>query len=60
MTDQASKADKFLAQHGGQAPLLMPNAWDGGSAVLLASLGFEAIATTSSGFAATLGAWTAA
>jgi 2-methylisocitrate lyase-like PEP mutase family enzyme len=55
VTDQASKADKFLAQHGGQAPLLMPNAWDGGSAVLLASLGFEAVATTSSGFAATLG-----
>ncbi|HEY2280292.1 MAG TPA: isocitrate lyase/phosphoenolpyruvate mutase family protein [Streptosporangiaceae bacterium] len=55
MTDQASKADKFLAQHAGQAPLLMPNAWDSGSAVLLASLGFEAVATTSSGFAATLG-----
>ena len=33
----------------------MPNAWDRGSAVLLASLGFPAIATTSSGFAATLG-----
>ena len=33
----------------------MPNAWDRGSAVLLASLGFEALATTSSGFAATLG-----
>ena len=33
----------------------MPNAWDRGSAVLLASLGFEAVATTSSGFAATLG-----
>lgn len=34
---------------------LMPNAWDVGSARLLESLGFEAIATTSSGFAATLG-----
>ncbi len=33
----------------------MPNAWDRGSAGLLASLGFEAVATTSSGFAATLG-----
>jgi 2-methylisocitrate lyase-like PEP mutase family enzyme len=33
----------------------MPNPWDAGSAVLLASLGFEALATTSSGFAATLG-----
>jgi 2-methylisocitrate lyase-like PEP mutase family enzyme len=33
----------------------MPNAWDAGSAKLLAALGFEALATTSSGFAATLG-----
>lgn len=33
----------------------MPNAWDVGSALVLQSLGFEAIATTSSGFAATLG-----
>ena len=33
----------------------MPNAWDLGSAALLASLGFEALATTSSGHAATLG-----
>jgi 2-methylisocitrate lyase-like PEP mutase family enzyme len=33
----------------------MPNPWDAGSAKLLASLGFEALATTSSGFAATLG-----
>src|SRR6201990_3782574 len=33
----------------------MPNGWDRGSAALLASLGFEALATTSSGFAATLG-----
>ena len=36
-------------------PLVMPNAWDAGSAKLFASLGFAAIATTSSGFAATLG-----
>ena len=33
----------------------MPNAWDLGSAALLASLGFKALATTSSGHAATLG-----
>ncbi|HEY2242094.1 MAG TPA: isocitrate lyase/phosphoenolpyruvate mutase family protein [Streptosporangiaceae bacterium] len=55
MTDQAGKYEHFLALHQGPAPLLMPNAWDHGSAALLASLGFEAIATTSSGFAATLG-----
>ena len=36
-------------------PLLLPNPWDVGSARLLASLGFEALATTSSGYAATLG-----
>lgn len=33
----------------------MPNAWDTGSALVLQSLGFEAVATTSSGFAASLG-----
>ena len=49
------KAGRFLALHQGSRPLLQPNAWDAGSARLLASLGFEAIATTSSGFAATLG-----
>ena len=36
-------------------PLLMPNAWDLGSAAVLGSLGFQALATTSSGHAATLG-----
>jgi 2-methylisocitrate lyase-like PEP mutase family enzyme len=45
----------FLDLHRRDRALLMPNAWDAGSAKILASLGFEAIATTSSGFAATLG-----
>jgi 2-methylisocitrate lyase-like PEP mutase family enzyme len=54
-SDQRDKAERFLALHRDPAPLLMPNAWDAGSARLLASLGFEALATTSSGFAATLG-----
>ena len=45
----------FRALHRPGEPLLMPNAWDAGSAKLFASLGFAAIATTSSGFAATLG-----
>src|SRR3954447_26310016 len=49
------QAEKFLALHRPDPPLLMPNPWDAGSARLLASLGFEALATTSSGFAATLG-----
>jgi len=47
--------ERFLALHHGDSPLLMPNPWDRGSAGLLASLGFQALATTSSGFAATLG-----
>jgi 2-methylisocitrate lyase-like PEP mutase family enzyme len=51
----SSAADSFLALHRRDRPLLMPNPWDAGSAKLLASLGFEALATTSSGFAATLG-----
>ncbi len=52
---QAQLAERFLELHHGTSPLLMPNAWDAGSAKLLASLGFAALATTSSGFAATLG-----
>ena len=52
---QADKAKTFLELHRPGDPLLMPNAWDLGSAALLASLGFKALATTSSGHAATLG-----
>lgn len=52
---QAQRAARFLALHHGDAPLLLPNPWDPGSARLLEWLGFEALATTSSGFAATLG-----
>jgi 2-methylisocitrate lyase-like PEP mutase family enzyme len=48
-------AAHFLALHRPGSPLLIPNPWDAGSARVLASLGFEALATTSSGFAATLG-----
>ncbi len=52
---QADDAKRFLELHRRGDPLLMPNAWDLGSAALLVSLGFQAIATTSSGHAATLG-----
>lgn len=52
---QTEKATQFLELHRPGDPLLMPNAWDLGSAALLASLGFQALATTSSGHAATLG-----
>lgn len=54
MADQVEQASRFLELHHGETPLLVPNPWDSGSAKLLVSLGFEALATTSSGFAATL------
>ncbi len=52
---QTEKAKRFLELHRPGDPLLMPNAWDLGSASILKSLGFQALATTSSGHAATLG-----
>src|SRR5947209_9176078 len=55
MNDHSRKAERFLALHHGSTPLLMPNPWDLGSARLVEWLGFDALATTSSGFAATLG-----
>jgi 2-methylisocitrate lyase-like PEP mutase family enzyme len=54
MNDQAKRAERFLTLHEGERPLLLPNPWDVGSARLLASIGFKALATTSSGSAATL------
>jgi 2-methylisocitrate lyase-like PEP mutase family enzyme len=55
MPTQTQKAEQFLALHHGEQPLLMPNPWYRGSAALLAAMGFAALATTSSGMAATLG-----
>jgi len=55
MPEHADKAARFLALHQRERPLLLANAWDVGSARLLASLGFEALASTSSGYAATMG-----
>lgn len=51
----AERAAAFRAMHTPGDPLLVPNPWDAGSARVLASLGFTALATTSGGFAATLG-----
>jgi 2-methylisocitrate lyase-like PEP mutase family enzyme len=48
------KAESFQALHAGE-PFVIPNPWDAGSAKVLAKLGFKALATTSSGFAFTLG-----
>ncbi len=53
--DMNELAKRFLDLHRPGDPLLIANPWDAGSAKLLASLGFEALATTSAGFAATLG-----
>jgi 2-methylisocitrate lyase-like PEP mutase family enzyme len=53
-TSQTEKGERFRALHEGD-PFVIPNPWDAGSAKILASLGFEALATTSSGFAFTLG-----
>ncbi len=55
MTETNDRAARFLELHRKGAPLLLANAWDRGSAKLLASLGFEALATTSAGHAGTLG-----
>jgi 2-methylisocitrate lyase-like PEP mutase family enzyme len=49
------KRQRFLDLHRGEQPLLLANAWDVGSARALQSLGFRALATTSSGYAASLG-----
>ena len=51
---QERKGAAFRALHEGPA-FVIPNPWDAGSARVLAALGFEALATTSSGFAFTLG-----
>lgn len=47
----ADKAIRFQKLHRGGNCFIMPNAWDVGSAVLLAQAGFEAIGTTSAGIA---------
>jgi 2-methylisocitrate lyase-like PEP mutase family enzyme len=52
---QAERARRFAELHRPGRPLLLPNPWDAGSAKLLAWLGFDALATTSSGLAATVG-----
>lgn len=54
MTIQAHKAEAFRALHAGE-PFVIPNPWDVGSARVLQALGFRALASTSSGFAFTLG-----
>jgi 2-methylisocitrate lyase-like PEP mutase family enzyme len=51
----AERRERFRALHAADEPFVMPNPWDIGSARLLAAAGFEALATTSAGFAWALG-----
>lgn len=51
MSGQKEKFEKFKALHHGPGAFVMPNPWDAGSAILLESLGFKALATTSAGYA---------
>jgi len=55
MSDQAARAKAFQDLHARPRPFLIPNPWDRGSALILESMGFEALATTSLGLANMLG-----
>lgn len=52
---QATKGKAFHALHHGASAFVIPNPWDRGSAVMLAKLGFSALATTSAGYAFSIG-----
>ncbi len=55
MLTQAEKGQAFRALHERNCAFIIPNPWDVGSAQILAHLGFEALATTSMGYAFSLG-----
>jgi 2-methylisocitrate lyase-like PEP mutase family enzyme len=55
MLTQAEKAAAFAALHKRDGTFIIPNPWDAGSAKLLANLGFEALATSSAGYAFSIG-----
>jgi 2-methylisocitrate lyase-like PEP mutase family enzyme len=55
MTTQADRAYTFRELHARDGAFIIPNPWDAGSARILARLGFKALATTSAGFAFSLG-----
>ena len=54
-TTQRQKGEAFRALHARPQTFIIPNPWDPGTARLLAAAGFEALATTSAGFAFSLG-----
>ena len=51
MTTQAEKGERFRALHRRGRAFILPNPWNPGTARMLAQLGFEALATTSAGYA---------
>lgn len=51
MAEQQTKFERFKALHQQDEAFVIPNPWDAGSARILAGLGFEALATTSAGYA---------
>ena len=53
--EHRKKYENFCQLHKADAAFVIPNAWDGGSARILTHLGFSALATTSAGFAFSLG-----
>jgi 2-methylisocitrate lyase-like PEP mutase family enzyme len=55
MPDPQERAARFRALHEAKEPFVIPNVWDGGSAAVMAGLGFKALATSSSACAATIG-----
>ena len=55
MRSQADKGSVFRALHERDGAFIIPNPWDVGTARLLARLGFEALATTSAGYAFSVG-----
>jgi 2-methylisocitrate lyase-like PEP mutase family enzyme len=55
MSTQQEKATRFRALHEQEYAFIIPNPWDAGTARLLASMGFEALASTSAGYAFSLG-----
>jgi len=55
MQSQAARAEAFKSLHARPGIFAIPNPWDAGTAKMLAALGFEALATTSAGFAFSVG-----
>jgi len=55
MRTQEDKGQAFRALHERHTAFIIPNPWDAGTARLLAHLGFEALATTSAGYAFSVG-----